>query len=318
MNRLFLVLILCFVVSLGCSQKKETSQTVTAEESDGLIKFYSADRKMLSFATEQVLPSDTLASYYARDGFIHPLYSPKGVVLTAGYPRGHVHQHGIFHAWTRATVKDETIDFWNQHSELGTVELRSYQVDGDRLDADLRYLAYVDGDTMEVAEETWQVTVASHSEVYNLVDVEIRQHALLDSLHIQEYHYGGFAFRGSESWNLEGTDDTPYDSLAFVVTSLGDDHLSSNHTRPTWVSMWGIVEGDTAGVAIISHPSNFRHPQPVRVHPIMPYFAFAPMVLGEFYVQSDEAYQARYRIVSYDGEPDLEMIRRIEEDFGRK
>ena len=50
-------------------------------------------------------------------------------------------------------------------------------------------------------------------------------------------------------------------------------------------------------IAVLDHPSNFRHPQPVRLHPDMPYFAIAPMVEGEFEVSREKPFEARYGII---------------------
>ena len=55
------------------------------------------------------------------------------------------------------------------------------------------------------------------------------------------------------------------------------------------------------GVTIFCHPENFRAPQPVRLHPSMPYFCFAPMVLGDFTIEKSEPYVSRYRFLIHDG-----------------
>ena len=78
-------------------------------------------REILRYALKTQFPADTLPAYYQRSGFIHPLKTLEGAVITADFPHGHVHQHGIFHAWTRSHVRDSMIDFWNQQAGLGTI-----------------------------------------------------------------------------------------------------------------------------------------------------------------------------------------------------
>lgn len=54
---------------------------------------------------EDAMPPADSPAYYKRNGFIHPLYSPKGQVLTDDFPAGHAHQHAIFTAWAGATFR---------------------------------------------------------------------------------------------------------------------------------------------------------------------------------------------------------------------
>jgi len=298
----------------------ESSSDLKSANRNGLLTISNESGPILSFATEARLPSETTPAYYARDGFIHPFYSPSGVKLTEAYPRGHTHQHGIFHAWTRSTIKGQMIDFWNQQAQLGTIRLTQVgEVKHGSVvtsfDADLEYLAYIDTDTIVAARENWTVSVYPGSPKVNMIEITIRHRPVVDSLILNEYHYGGFGIRATDEWNMEGTSLSPYDSLAYVKTSLGDNHADANHTRPTWVSMWGEIKGQTAGLTVFPHPANFRYPQPVRVHPSMPYFTFAPMVLGEFALTPEDLYVSRYLLISYDGEPDEELIAQVRESY---
>jgi hypothetical protein len=59
---------------------------------------------------------------------------------------------------------------------------------------------------------------------------------------------------------------------------------------------------------MFDHPSNFRFPQPVRVHPSMPYFVLTPMVEAAFEQVPGEVYEYTYRIVSFDGAPDAQQL----------
>jgi len=79
--------------------------------------------------------------------------------------------------------------------------------------------------------------------------------------------------------------------------------------------MYGETEKGVAGVAILDHPDNFRHPQPVRVHPSMPYFCLAPMVEAAMLIAPGKIYQSRYRIVTFDGEPDTKRLDSMWEDY---
>ena len=99
------------------------------------------------------------------------------------------------------------------------------------------------------------------------------------------------------------------------LTSEGKRRADGNHTRPRWVDLSGEVDGKVGGLTILDHPANFRFPQPVRLHPNMPYLSFAPEVLGEFEIVPGEKYVSRYRLIAHDGPPDPKLIERIWDDY---
>ncbi|MBK8505421.1 MAG: PmoA family protein [Saprospiraceae bacterium] len=291
------------------TDQAQTSKCNIREENEHLVVELDG-REIMRYALKTQFPAVTLPAYYQRSGFIHPLKTLEGAVLTADFPDGHVHQHGIFHAWTRSHFRDSMIDFWNQQSELGTIRHKELiAIENGPVSSGfkvaLEYVAYLPTDTFVVSEEIWNVRIFPISNQY-LVDWEIDQKCLgPDSLIIDEYHYGGAAFRGCERWNLpEGA----YDSLFFVSTSDGKSQVDGNHSRPQWVTMYGDSEMGIAGMAMIQHRGNLEYPQPVRIHPTMPYFCFAPMVSGSFTLLAGDHYRARYRFLVFDGQPDFKVI----------
>lgn len=278
---------------------------------DDFIIAKIGDREVLKYAVSTQYPPDTLPQYYKRSGFIHPVKTLAGEILTSGFPRGHAHQHGIFHAWTRSHVQDSMVDFWNQQALLGDIrhkevlEIRNGPVFSS-FSVLLEYLAYLDFDTVIVSEEQWNIRLYPFPDYY-LVDWHLQhRYTGSDSLVIDHYHYGGAAFRGGEQWNKE---EGAYDSLVYVRTSDGKSQIDGNHTRPDWVSMHGITGNGYGGIVMYQDPRNFRYPQPVRIHPTMPYFCFAPMVSGEFVLHPDDVYEARYRILVYDGKPEENLVK---------
>ena len=63
---------------------------------------------------------------YSRSGFIHPLYSPNGNVLTRIQPPDHLHHYGIWNPWTKVKFQNREVDFWNLGSKKGTVRFKSF------------------------------------------------------------------------------------------------------------------------------------------------------------------------------------------------
>jgi hypothetical protein len=57
---------------------------------------------------------------FKRSGFIHPLWSPAGHVLTRVQAPDHYHHYGIWGPWTLTTINGQEVDFWNLAKGEGT------------------------------------------------------------------------------------------------------------------------------------------------------------------------------------------------------
>ena len=290
------------------------AQNVELIIKDGLIKIFAKGKEVLSYVVDMQYPPDSLPDYYKRNGFLHPVKSPSGKTITDGFPEGHTHQHGIFLAFVNTTYKGEKVDFWNQQAETGTVVHQTIidTVSGPvfaEFKTNLTHMAFIEDSSYEVLDETWTVRV------YNTTDdfiIDLRSDIQLlgeEPLKINEYHYGGFGIRGSGTWfdpdHQANENPTNYlgEGQGGFLTSEGKTRIEANHSRPHWVSIHGNIEGQMAGITAMGSPLNFRAPQPVRIHPSMPYFCFAPMVLGEYEILPGETYTSSYRLVIEDGKP---------------
>ena len=103
-----------------------------------------------------------------------------------------------------------------------------------------------------------------------------------------------------------------------ISTDQGLNRQAANNSRPKWIAMSGLIDGAICGVAAMGHPSNFRSPQPIRVHPKKPYFCFAPMILGDFEIKKDQAYISTFRIVTFDGKLNEEQLNTVYKNFASK
>jgi hypothetical protein len=286
-------------------------------------------KHVLQYNLTTVDPPAGMDPVYRRSGHIHPIWTPAGKIVTDEFPVDHPHQHGLFAAWVATTFEGRHVDFWNQGGKTGTVEHASLDAatSGDvfaEFTATLRHVDLSAPDGPKAAlNETWTVRVyanapnASDPDASSvrvaaarifLFDIESRQTCAGDSpLTLNEYHYGGMAFRGAADWFKQPEHD--------FLTSEGKTRVDGNHTRPNWVCEHGLVGGSPCCVVVMSHPSNVRSPQPVRLHPDKPYFVFTPPVLGEFQIRPGEEYVARYRYVVHDGPVDTELYERLWRDY---
>jgi len=277
-------------------------------ESDGAIEVYSGEKLLIRYHKASPKLPDGVSDVYRRSGFIHPIATPDGRVLTDAFPHDHLHQHGLFMAWTSGKYDGKKIDFWNQKKEEGRVEHRRVLAMAEIGDAiafmvELAHFDQREGGK-EILREVWSVKAFPVEGDSYRFDIESRQTLVGETpLEVEKYHYGGMALRGAAAWL--GTKEKP--GCEFL-TSEGKKRKDGNHTRPNWVAMKGELEGKPATIAVLGHPENFRAPQSVRIHPDKPYFSFSPMVEEGFLIEAGEPYVSRYSYVVSDDDLDTEAI----------
>lgn len=289
--------------------------TVTATSRAGQVAFSAGGRPLITYNFEPTpLPDTDVDSVYRRGGYIHPVFSPTGVQLTDDYPPNHLHHHGIWAAWTKTEFQGRTPDFWNVGDRTGTVEpVALDSVWSGPVFAGSRsrhsYLDLSAPTPTKALDESWTIRVFPALEdgirVFDLVVTQTTADGA--ELHLPEYRYGGVGFRGHRQWDGE--------EHAFFLTSEGKDRSNGHATRARWCHIGGLVDGRLAGLAVLDHPQNFRSPQPVRIHPTEPFFNYAPSQRGDWTIGPADAYTARYRFITYDGEPDPEILDRLWNDF---
>lgn len=254
------------------------------------------DRLIATYQAGFVPSPDPAQPYMGRSGFVHPMVTPAGNIVTDGMPLDHIHQHALMFAWTSSRIEGVPVDFWNSGKRLGRIEhVETIEATPDRIVVELKHVNQTTTPESTAIRETWQLDRVPHPTM-NVIDLTSTQLCMLDHpITIAEYHYGGMCIRGSSEWAAD---------KVTMRTNETSDRIAADHTRPRWAAMTGTVRGNACGIAAISHRENFRSPQPVRIHASMPYFCFAPMVLGEFKLEPGVPYVSRFRFVAFDGELD--------------
>ncbi len=288
-------------------EEAATESQVTAAMESGRVRIAIGGAPVLEYRTDKdALPRDGIDAKYKRAGYIHPLFSPAGKVVSGDYPSNHTHHHGIWSPWTKTQFQGRKPDFWNMQERTGTVEFAGIERTGNGavnggFMARHRMIDLSAPTPIAALDETWEVTVydvrgaALSMRVFDLAITQTC--ATGDPLLLPHYHYGGLGYRGPDQWNGK--------SNFTVLTSEGEtDRTKANTTRVRWIFTGGAVEGDAkAGVAVFGHPNNFRAPQPVRVHPEMPYWSITPSQLGDWSIEPGKPYVAHYRFITVDGVP---------------
>ena len=288
---------------------------VTYDMGSRTISYQVDNRPVLSYYHSENEPPDVLDDRYRRGGYIHPVYSPSGVLLTNHLnPDQHPHHSGIWSAWTNTRFEGRTPDFWNVHNNTGRVDVDSMPAYwSGPVHAGFRSThKFTDLSAEEpvvALNEQWEVRVfrTPNQDHIHVFDLTVTQTANTGRpLILPEYRYGGVGFRGHRDW------DDPENATFLTSGGLGRD---GHATRARWAHIGGRSDGELAGIAILGHPSNYRFPQPMRIHPNEPFFNYAPTQLGEMTIEPGSPYVARYRFITYDGEPDPAQIDRLWRDY---
>lgn len=302
---------LCAIFVVSQASSKEPLMKI--EETPARITMMRGDKVIFHYNKEPTSEAPNHAAHYTRTGYIHPIYTPSGRIVTGDYAEDHPHQHGLFFAWTKTTFEGRKPEFWNQKLESGRISYRKtlLKENGEKrcsftVEHLFEDLTAPDGPG-PVIKETWKVTGFDQGDEVFLFEIESTQTLIAQSpLRIEKYHYGGMAIRGTAQWYSESKEAVP---PGMMKTDAGLGREEGNHSRPGHVTMHGPIDDGHAGITVFGDPKNFRAPQWVRLHPSKPYFVYAPMVEEAFQIIAEKPYISRYRYLVFDGPPETAIIK---------
>jgi Family of unknown function (DUF6807) len=293
-------------------------------DSERSVEARHGDKPLLRYNKAHVEPPAGVNPKYGRSAHLHPVWTPSGAIVTDELPPDHLHQSGIFLAYTKTAFEGRDVDFWNLAGGKGRVRFKAlnsttsgpvfgqFRVEHEHVDltapgTNTEIGAQTGGKVALV--ETWDVRVwnVGWNAGYWLLDVSSKVRCPGDSpLRLPEYHYGGMAIRAARSWTPEHVK---------FSTSEGNDRIKGNHSRPRWCDVSGLIDSQAAGITIMTHPTNFRFPEPLRIHPTMPYLVYTPSFLGDWEIRPAAPHESRYRFVIHDGELPPKTLERLWRDY---
>lgn len=296
---------------------QSTGSGVQVGKEKDQLRFTAGGRRLFSYQARPNPPAGVdIKPIFERGGYIHPVYTPSGRVVSDDYPADHFHHHGIWFAWTKTEFQGRHPDFWNVGDGTGKIEFVAVDeswsgpVHGG-LKARNRYVDVSAPKPVTVLNEEWLVTAYSAGEgpqpctMFDLVSTQ--NCATSDPLVLPEYRYGGIGFRGHRDWLDK--------DVCVFLTSEGKDRSNGHGTRARWCHIGGKIDGQLAGIAIPDHPGNFRAPQAMRINPDQPFFCYSPSLLGQWEIVPGKPYISRYRFVVYDGPPNVRELDRLWSDY---
>ena len=298
---------------------------ITSTVTSGSIILRNGNSDILHYQTAVMYPPAKVDTAYKRSGFIHPLMTPSGNILTRVSPPDHYHHVGIWNPWTKVKIDNHVTDFWNLYEKQGTVRFAGINstVSGPVYGGFSVRQEHIDFQGKKPEElainEVWDVRAWNVEPVAGqkawLVDLTTFLSVAGDSTIVFEaYRYGGgIGIRANEEWTKDNST---------VLTSEGKTRKDADGSRARWTDLNGAFKNNgQSGIVFFSHPSNREHPEPMRVWPENMnnrgdvYFEFCPIRYKEWKLNPGIVYRLKYRMLVYDGKINKETADRIWNDF---
>jgi hypothetical protein len=282
-------------------------------------------KPILSYRFATTFPPDSINPLYKRSGFIHPLSSPGGEVLSRIQAPDHYHHYGIWGPWTKTTIDGRAVDFWNLMAGEGTVKFAGFlsEAEGAIYSGFQALQQHVDfgakGEDQIAMNEILDVRAWNIGEGVWMIDYTTSLNSpLKNGIMLDAYRYGGgIGFRATEKWHKDN---------CTVLTSDNKTRIDADGS----FAKWCIVEGESAtaagrsGILFMSHPSNRMHPEPMRVWPLDAnggrgdmYFEFVPIRHDDWKLEPKQNYTLKYRMIVFDGKMDAVTAEKYWNSFAK-
>lgn len=288
------------------------------------IVLQKLDKKILQYNYGTVYPPENVNPIFKKSGFIHPLWSPNGSVLTRIQPADHYHHYGIWAPWTKTKFQGRQVDFWNLGEGQGTVKFAKFltTTEGPVYSGFKALQEHVDytakGEDKVALNEILDIRVWNIGQKNSvwLLDYSSTFNCVSDSaVELLAYRYGGgLGYRATEEWTKENCS---------VITSEGKDRNAADGTKARWCIVEGDIEGaGVSGIVFMSFPGNRDYPEPMRVWPDDAvdgrgdlFFEFCPIRHKNWTITPGKNYVLKYRLMVYEGQMTSESAEQYWRDF---
>lgn len=112
------------------------------------------------------------------------------------------------------------------------------------------------------------------------------------------YRYGGFSWRTTEKWNKDNSE---------ILTSGGKTRQKADGSTARWRIVPGQLDNDYGGAVLLSSPTKYNHPEPLRVWPETQngrgdvFVTYSPTKNKDWLQRPGQTYTLRYRLLVFNG-----------------
>jgi hypothetical protein len=299
----------------------DAENSVNVSRNDKTITISCGGREILSYYHAVHPVPEGVDPAYRRSGFIHPLYSPSGRVLTRIQPPDHYHHYGIWAPWTKTHIEGREVDFWNLGKKQGTVRFADFVSTGaGGFTVRQEHVQFTGPGSERVVMDEILTIKASAAEVGGLlawiVDVSGTLKNILEvPIILDKFRYGGgIAIRAAKEWKAPNSN---------IFSSEGKDRDNGRASRARWCEVFGTFEdGNRSAILFMSHPDNHEHPEPIYMWDSKAnggrgdmYFQFCPIHLNPWQLDPQTEHKLRYRMVIYDGNLNTDTMENLWQNF---
>ena len=225
------------------------------------------------------LGGEPIAEYFVDRGnkpFLWRIIGPTGKSMTRGFPMAdvegettdHVHQRGLlfghqgvagFDTWTEPATYRDNPNYARRLATIGGIRHLGYRsLAGGTTAVIHAHNEIVDAANKPLLTEERRMTFSSIPDA-RIIDLDIDLVAAHGPVELADMKDAGVYIRVPDSMavdrRLGGT----------IVNSGGQRDADAWSKTATWVDYHGPVEGEHLGIAILNHPTSFRHPTPWHV-----------------------------------------------------
>ncbi len=293
------------VSSYSLEKEKPTNYTaVQLIESDEQLEVYQNGAKIIGYQTAIKGVPKGVSEAYQRNGYLHPVNTPKGKRLTRIQPEDHYHHYGIWNPWTHTLFEGDTLDFWNLYKKQGTVRFAKLLKKNtgpvfSEIEVLHEHVVLKNGANKVALNEIQNIKTTPLSDTQYLMDITINYEcATKEPFKIIQYRYGGFGWRTTEEWDNQSSR---------VLSSEGNTRKTADGSTARWCIVDGKLDEGHGGALMLSHPENYNHPEPLRVWPEDQYgrgdlfVNFATTKTTDWTFKPGEKYTLKYQLIVYDG-----------------
>src|SRR6056300_181158 len=293
------------VSSYNLEKEKPMDYTaVQLVESDEQLEVYQNGTKIIGYQKALKGMPEGVSEAYQRNGYLHPVNTPKGKRLTRIQPEDHYHHYGIWNPWTHTLFEGDTLDFWNLNKKQGTVRFAKLLKKNtgpifSEIEVLHEHVVLKDGANKVALNEIQNIKTKPLSDTQYLMDITINYEcATEESFKIIQYRYGGFGWRTTEEWDNQNSR---------VLSSEGNTRKTADGSTARWCIVDGKLGQGYGGALMLSHPKNYNHPEPLRVWPENQYnrgdlfVNFATTKTTDWTFEPGKKYTLKYQLIVYDG-----------------
>ena len=129
------------------------------------------------------------------------------------------------------------------------------------------------------------------------MDINVEYNCPASDVRLLEYRYGGMGWRATEQWKKDNSE---------VLTSEGQTRKGADGTTARWAMIQGALDNEYGGAVMMSYPSNFNHPEPLRIWPENSnggemFGMFAPTKNTDWKLEPGKTYVLKYRFNVFSG-----------------